>query len=78
MPTVLRLDGYRFFFFSNEGAEAPHIHVENAENYAKFWLKPVILATSSNFSARELRQVRELIEANHDLLEAKWHEFFGC
>ncbi|MCK4624971.1 MAG: DUF4160 domain-containing protein [Phycisphaerae bacterium] len=28
MPTVLRKSGYRFFFFSLEGFEPPHIHVE--------------------------------------------------
>ena len=38
MPTVLRVDGYRFYFFSREGQEPPHIHVEQAERYAKFWL----------------------------------------
>lgn len=40
MPTIMRIDGYRFFFFSNEGSEPPHIHVEQAERYAKFWLNP--------------------------------------
>lgn len=33
MPTVLRVAGYRFFF-SNEGNEPPHIHVEHDEAYA--------------------------------------------
>ena len=28
MPTVLNIRGYRFFFFSMEGSEPPHIHVE--------------------------------------------------
>ncbi|WP_422447088.1 DUF4160 domain-containing protein [Thermoanaerobacterium sp. DL9XJH110] len=27
MPTVLKEGKYRFFFFSNEGTEPPHIHV---------------------------------------------------
>ena len=27
MPSVLRVSGFRFFFFSNEGNEPPHIHV---------------------------------------------------
>jgi hypothetical protein len=31
MPTVLRIDGYRFFFFSNEGNEPVHIHVESGD-----------------------------------------------
>ena len=43
MPTILRVDGHRFFFFSNESGEPPHIHVETADNYAKFWLSPVEL-----------------------------------
>jgi hypothetical protein len=35
MPLVLRVKGYRFFFFSSEGQEPPHIHVEQAERYAR-------------------------------------------
>ncbi len=30
MPSVLRVAGYRFFFFSNERQEPAHIHVERA------------------------------------------------
>ncbi|MGI8565924.1 MAG: DUF4160 domain-containing protein [Pyrinomonadaceae bacterium] len=43
MPVALRVKGYRFFFFSLEGHESPHVHVEQAERYAKFWLNPVSL-----------------------------------
>ncbi len=28
MPTVFRSGPYRFFFYSNEGSEPPHIHVQ--------------------------------------------------
>lgn len=28
MPTILRLLGFRFFFYSNEGTEPAHVHVE--------------------------------------------------
>jgi hypothetical protein len=44
MPTVLRIGATRFFFFSNEGAEPAHIHIEQAGALAKFWLDPVALA----------------------------------
>ncbi len=44
MPAILRIDGYRFFFWSDEALEPPHIHVAKAGNYAKFWLRPVALA----------------------------------
>lgn len=30
MPTIFRIDGYRFFFYSGEGNEPPHVHVEFA------------------------------------------------
>ena len=30
MPTVLRWEGYRAFFYSNEGSEPPHLHVRLA------------------------------------------------
>ena len=40
MPTVLRIKGLRFFFFSNELGEPMHIHVETDDKYAKFWLDP--------------------------------------
>jgi hypothetical protein len=36
MPTVLRVSGYRFFFYSLEGSEPSHIHVEHGDNVAKF------------------------------------------
>jgi hypothetical protein len=32
IPTVLKEGKYRFFFFSNEGTEPPHIHVESERN----------------------------------------------
>ena len=77
MPTVLRVDGHRFFFFSNEGREPLHIHVEKAGSYAKFWIDPVVLASSSGYNARELTVVRKLVEEKGSRLEEKWNEHFG-
>jgi hypothetical protein len=77
MPTVLRVKGYRFFFFSLEGQEPPHVHVEAAEKFAKFWLTPVSLAKSRGFRSGELTEIQRLVEENRDLFEEKWHEHFG-
>jgi len=49
MPTVLRWRGYRFFFFSNEGSEPAHIHVEKDEAMAKFWLETGAVARNAVF-----------------------------
>lgn len=40
MPKVLEINGYKYFFFSNEGnpQEPCHIHVRKAGNLAKFWI----------------------------------------
>jgi hypothetical protein len=40
-PTVLRIRGYRFYFFSREELRA-HVHVQHAEGEAKFWLEPAV------------------------------------
>lgn len=77
MPTVLRVKGYRFFFFSGEGMEPPHIHVESAEDYAKFWLEPVELAGSVGYNSSELTKLRRLVEEHEALFVEKWHEYFG-
>ncbi len=77
VPVVLRIRGYRFFFFSREDREPPHIHVESGDNYAKFWLRPVALAQSVGYNGPEIRELRELVERNRDLLEEKWNEYFS-
>ena len=77
MPTVLRVKGYRFFFFSMEGGEPPHVHVEHAENYAKFWLRPIALARSRGFRSHQLVDIQTIVTENVDLFEEKWNEHFA-
>jgi len=50
MPTVLKLKSYRFFFYSSDKEEPPHIHVESGDKVAKFWLDPVRLQSSGGFN----------------------------
>ena len=77
MPTVLRVGRFRFFFYSNEGHESPHIHVKAAADEAKFWLDPVALAANYGFNGRELSEIERLVELHQlGLLEA-WHEHLG-
>ncbi len=71
MPTVLRVFGFRFFFYSLEGSEPAHVHVEHGDNVAKFWLDPVGLAESHGFRTHELNRLRLLVvEHRLRLLEA--------
>jgi hypothetical protein len=40
MPTVLRVSGFRFFFYSLENAEPAHIHVEHGDRVAQVLAEP--------------------------------------
>ena len=76
MPTVLRWNGYRFYFYSHEGTEPPHIHVDKAGCSAKFWLDPVALARNIRYSDRELNRLHDkIVEQQEDCLRV-WHEYF--
>ncbi|MEO7318293.1 MAG: DUF4160 domain-containing protein [Chthoniobacteraceae bacterium] len=77
MPEVLRVRGFRFFFFSREGTESRHIHVEQAERYAKFWLEPVALAESRGFRSAELHELHNLIEEHRQTFIVAWDEHFN-
>jgi hypothetical protein len=77
MPSVLRSGPYRFFFYSADGGEPPHVHVERDEKRARFWLKPVRLQDSGGFSRLEIGRLHRIIEGNVDDLLRSWNEFFA-
>lgn len=77
MPSVLRVGSYRFFFYSADGQEPPHVHVARDRAKAKFWLEPVAFASASGFSARELLDIQSLIVAHQQLLLNSRHDYFG-
>ena len=75
-PTILRIGPYRFFFYSRE-ENRPHIHVEEGNKSAKFWVKPVKLAESFGFSTRELNKLDVLVSENEEHILKEWGEFYG-
>jgi hypothetical protein len=77
MPTVLRIGGYRFFFYSNENNEPPHIHVSRDDCEAKYWLEPVTLAGNWGFARSELTKVRGMVEQHRAFLLKTWNDYFG-
>ena len=77
MPTVLRSGPYRFYFYSHEPNEPPHVHIDRDDLSAKFWLQPVGLARNFGFSPAELRRLQKLVIRHQvELLEA-WNGHFG-
>jgi hypothetical protein len=76
-PTILRIRGYRFFFFSREELRA-HVHVQHVEGEAKFWLEPEIaVAHNYGLSATRLSTARRLVQEHHDEIRAAWKTHFG-
>jgi Domain of unknown function (DUF4160) len=80
MPVVLRIRGYRLFFYSNEGnpREPPHVHAEAGDREAKFWLRPEVrVAYNDGFNSKTLRELLRLVEVNRERIETAWRNFFG-
>lgn len=77
MPTVAQIGPYRFFFYSNEGDESPHIHVKREAKVAKFWLDPVGLAATGEFPSHELREIERIIVEHRTAWIEAWHEYFN-
>ncbi len=77
MPNIVYEDGYRLFFFSNEGSKPVHVHVQYGSAVAKFWIQPVRLAKNEGLKAMELRRAAVLVEKYENLIQEKWNEFFS-
>jgi hypothetical protein len=77
MPTVLRSGPYRIFFYSSDGDEPAHVHVQRDASTAKYWLAPVRLEVNAGYRPLELRRIRSIISANRSQLLEAWDEFFG-
>lgn len=77
MPTVLREAGYRFYFYSHEPNEPPHVHVDKAGASAKIWLMSVTVASSVGMPPHELGEVVRMVRRYRERLMEAWHGYFG-
>jgi hypothetical protein len=77
MPTVLRNGRYRFYFYSSDGAEPPHVHVSRDEAVAEFWLDPLRHDHSLGFRPPELRRIESIIARQRTNLLNAWDEYFA-
>ena len=76
-PTVLRVRGYRFYFFSREEPR-PHVHVQHASGEAKFWLEPQVeLAADYGLGSIRINTARKIIEEHVDDIRSAWATHFG-
>ena len=76
-PTVLRVRGYRLYFFSREEPRA-HVHVQHASGEAKFWLEPRLeLAQNYGLTSSRLNTALRIIQEHQDDIRAAWAKHFG-
>jgi hypothetical protein len=79
MPTILLLNGWRFFFYAEEGHEPPHVHCEKGDADAKYWLNPetfeISEARAHGMSTADKRLVRRIIYEHFDYFVAEWNSF---
>jgi len=76
MPTILYVQGWRFHFYSNEGNEPIHVHVQSGSSSAKIWLNPLRLQSSKGFNQQQINEVLKIVKKHAALFERKWREYF--
>ena len=75
-PTVLRVRGYRFDFFSREEPRA-HVHVQHAVGEAKFWIEPdVVLHANYGLKPTQVAEAKRLVEEHLDEIHRAWTKHF--
>ncbi len=76
-PTILRVGGYRFFFFSREEARA-HVHVYHSDGEAKVWLDPYLeMAQNQGLGARRVATILRLAREHEGEIRIAWRKHFG-
>jgi Domain of unknown function (DUF4160) len=77
MPKIFEIDGYRFFFYSNEHRPI-HVHVQYGSGEAVFEVEQgVELRESQGLKVRELAKAEKLASERRELILQKWHERFN-
>lgn len=76
MPTLLRVDGYRFFFFSDEHLPK-HIHIEKSDKYMRIELETLKVTDKYKMTSKEIRDVTAIVEKHKDDFLEAWNEYFN-
>lgn len=77
MPTLLRIGAFRFYFYSHEPNEPPHVHIDRDDATIKIWLDSLAVAKSIGFRAHEIGRVVALVAEHREQFLEAWHGYFG-
>jgi Domain of unknown function (DUF4160) len=80
MPVIVRVQGLKFYFFSNEGPR-PHIHVglDGAKGgpEIKIWIDTVEVAKVRGFSQKLVQKAEKFVLENKGFFLEEWENYFG-
>ncbi|MCX7015836.1 MAG: DUF4160 domain-containing protein [Candidatus Sumerlaeota bacterium] len=74
MPVILRVKGYRFWFYEADLREPSHVHVGKGGREAKYWIDPVALARSGGFREEELGEIQRILAEHKEVLLMAWRK----
>ncbi len=75
MPTLLNINGFKFFFYANEH-EPKHIHVSKGDDFAKIELEN-LKVVQNYLKPKDLKFALETIKENAKEFERIWNEWFN-
>jgi len=80
MPTVLRIKGLRFYFYSGEH-QPPHVHVIYGEGKSASKAKVIIetqqILKLSGFSRKDERTIKKIVANYKEFLLDAWEDYFN-
>ena len=76
MPTILRWRGRRFYFYSSDGDEPPHVHVDHSGRTMKVWLDTLKIAYNDGYAMREVTAILGIVDRNRERLLEAWDGYF--
>jgi hypothetical protein len=76
MPTILKIYGVRFYFYSNE-EDRMHVHVQVQSAKAKIWLDTFEVAENKGFKKHEIAKIVKLVRKYENEIKESWNEHFS-
>ena len=74
LPVILRIRGYRFWFYQADLNEPPHVHVGKQGKEAKYWVDPIALARAGRFRPHELNEIERILIAYRENIMDAWQK----
>ncbi len=76
MPTIFTIDGYRFYFYSNEHTSV-HVHIAKGGAEAKYQVTPLAKVYNHGFTPAEIKAIEGLIQENAEGVINHWNRYFN-